>query len=92
MTKTRTVEKKASIGDAFSKPKSPKKAKRGKFKYTPEERLSYVLSYKASGLPLRVFARESQIPAETLRCWVVGKYKVSPVVNDAAKKKKNAKK
>jgi transposase-like protein len=67
-----------------------KKAKSGKFKYTPEERLDLVQRYQRSGLALRQFARLNKIPAETLRCWVIGKYKVSPVRHAA--KKKTAKK
>lgn len=77
----------------MTKTKTVKKSKRGKYKYTPEQRLKLVLGYRDSGLPLRVYARKHKIPAETLRCWVIGKYKVSPVVkDDSSKKKKNAKK
>jgi hypothetical protein len=77
----------------ISKKKSArvKKAKLGKFKYTPEQRLDLVLRYKRSGVSLRMFARLNKIPAETLRCWVIGKYKVSPV-HHAVTKKKTAKK
>lgn len=66
------------------------KANKEKWKYTPKERERYVAGFKKSGLSLRRFAREKNIPPETLRCWVIGKYKVSPV--NHGPQKKNAKK
>ncbi len=72
------------------------KSKKTYGKYTPAFRLRAVTGFCRSGKTLRAFARKLGIPHETLRCWVIGKYTVSPMVKDAkngrAKKKSNAKK
>jgi transposase-like protein len=74
------------------KPTKPKRALTGKYRYTPEERLKAVAGYKKSGKELRVYAREIGIPRETLRCWVIGKYSVSPVYKKASTNARTTKK
>ena len=73
-----------------------KKSKKTYGKYTAAFRMRAVTGFVGSGKTLRAFARKLGIPHETLRCWVIGKYAVSPILKDAKKngraKKTNAKK
>jgi transposase-like protein len=67
--------------------------KRKRKKYTSQQRTDLVTGYLASGQSLRSYAKKTNVPDETLRCWVIGKYKVSPRGTYATiTKKKNAKK